>query len=128
MNGRRCDSLITSKGGFNNLSLSSSQFISSTGECALIGGSEQQRKTFVLANLDNLNEDFAKGSGEYSLTFAKMHGCSDIAPDRYAAIMKFNFETLLEIEQTENAEALFEYLERPFKNDSILISACNLTT
>jgi hypothetical protein len=110
--------------GLLNTFSSTAQYITSTGDCAMIGRLDHDKKVFVADNMDKMKDEFARGSGEYSKSFAKMHGCYKPGQDQFLKLMKGNYLILSEIESTDDFERLYQYLEASFKIDPVLVSLC----
>lgn len=55
--------------------ISTTQFVSSTGDCSALGAHEQARQEFYVINFDKISTDFAKGGGEYASTFLSLSNC-----------------------------------------------------
>lgn len=111
-----------------NMTTSSAQFLTSTGECAMLGVMENDKKVFIADNLDRMKDEFAKGSGEYSSSFARMHGCLQSGQTHFLKIMKKNYQSFREIETKSDFDKLYQYLEAPFQNDPFLLSSCKIPT
>lgn len=103
---------------------STSSFFSSTGECSMLGLSEHDKRVFIAHNYEFIKIDFVRGDGEYSRTFAKMHGCSIIGQRHYSTLMKFKFVALTNTESEGNLEKTFIFLENPFLEDLTLKKDC----
>ena len=77
-NGEKCKRFLdkgTLTSGAVFLTTSTFQYVSSTGACSLIGKLDHDSKVFVADNYNQLKVDFARGYGEYAMTFASMYGC-----------------------------------------------------
>jgi hypothetical protein len=60
-----------------NFSTSTSQFVSSTGNCAAIGKADHDSKLFIALNFEKMKVDFSKGEGEYAAAFAEFYYCKE---------------------------------------------------
>ena len=108
-----------------DLMTSTSGFTSSTGQCAMIGETEHDKKVYFVHNFDKMKDDFAKGYGEYSSSFAKMHGCGTEQQRHFSKIMKLRYQELISIESQNSPETTFKYLEEKFQYDIILKTGCS---
>jgi hypothetical protein len=124
-NFNKCKRIIPTGNGAG-IFLSTTSFFSSTGECAMIGEAEHDKKVYFVHNFDKMLEDFAKGNGEYAQSFAKMHGCSAIAQKAYPQIMKKNLNVLIQFDSTETSKKTYELLEKYFYNTSMLREECKI--
>jgi hypothetical protein len=94
-NGRKCDTLISRKGGFYLLPMSTAQFTSSTGECSALGmNKEDQRKLFYYVNFEPLKNDVARGNGETLNSLLSLSGCKNFSDFRIKKKMKENYAEL----------------------------------
>lgn len=97
-NSSRCKRMIDSYGSLNpgRFMISSSSFITSTGDCAAIGmTSEERAQSFYAFNSDKVLEDLAKGNGEYLSSIEHLWGCTaDIKKVRsqYRDILSLDIE------------------------------------
>jgi len=81
-------------------------YISSTGECSVIGMShEEEMKHYVLKNSEQMKKDVARGNGEYLDTFLEMTKCPQVV--RTKLIMKEKFSTLFAVELDDKNYAEF---------------------
>lgn len=104
---------------------STTSFFSSIGDCAMIGDIEHDKKIYYVHNFDKMKDDFTKGSGEYAVSFAKMHGCNSKTQVEYSRIMKGNFNELMSVESADSPEKTYQYLESFFENNQTLKVGCN---
>lgn len=102
--------------GLFNLSTSSGQYISSTGECSAMANLESRKKTFIADNIDNLLKDIAKGSGEYAFAYAKLGGCDSIGQVQFTKEMKSRF---VKLRFDHSTETFYQLLEEPFHLESL---------
>lgn len=126
-NWRKCQRTLDSGTAFGNafnFSTSTSQFISSIGNCAMLGDLEHDKKVFYVHNFDKMKDDFTKGSGEYAVSFAKMHGCNSKTQIEYSRIMKGNFNELMSVESADSPEKTYQYLESFFEYNQTLKVGC----
>lgn len=56
--------------------VSTTSYLSSVGNCSMIGQKSHDRKVFIALNSNQIIEDIMIGDGEYFNTFAKLSGCS----------------------------------------------------
>jgi len=61
---------VVALGNMIGMSTSSAEFISSTGNCAMIGQIEHEKKMFIVTNFDKMKEDLTKGNGDHDKYFA----------------------------------------------------------
>lgn len=64
--------------GIGASTISSGQFTTSTGGCALIGMNKNDEfEMFYYANFEHLSSDAAKGGGDYLSAFLEIDGCNE---------------------------------------------------
>jgi Protein of unknown function (DUF3015) len=122
-NWRKCSRTFVSGGDGKGIFISTSSFFSSTGDCAMIGKLEHDKKVFVNNNFQLMLSDFAKGRGEYAEAYAKMHGCSLSAQKAFSRIMKEQYDSFLEL---NSKRELYYSLESSFVVDPLLSSECRV--
>jgi hypothetical protein len=93
-----------------NVGISSSQFMSSWGECSMVGEIQNVRRTFIAQNLPYLMQDIAKGSGEYLSAYARLHDCNTAGNSQYGRVMKQQYAELTQLD----FEGIFLLMEAPF--------------
>ncbi len=123
-NWSRCNSASPVSGGtgliemmsttVSNVGVSSSQFLSSWGECSLVGEVEKVRKTFIAQNLNYLQQDMAKGSGEYLAAYARLHDCSEEGTALFGKTMKLKYFEIKELDARQDFDAIYQKMETPF--------------
>lgn len=107
--------------------LSTTSYVSSTGPCSMIGKFEHDRKIFFAENFDKILDDFARGNGEYAMTFARLSGCTQSTQTIYPKLMKKNFVPLLNSYSSELPEQTFKKLILYFETEPNLIKNCNMS-
>lgn len=110
--------------GLMNQVTSTGQFFTSTGGCAMIGKVEHDKRVFFANNFDKLREDFSRGSGEYSLAYAKMHGCNQEGQKYFPRLMKKHYFSIKGFNDEPNEE-IFKNLEDYFNQDNYLKMSCS---
>ncbi len=108
----------------SNVGVSSTQFLSSWGECSLVGEVEKVRKTFIAQNLNYLQQDMAKGSGEYLAAYARLHDCNEEGINLFGKSMKQKYFEIRKLDEYQDFDSIFQEMERPFMN---LKGHCPLT-
>ena len=106
------------------LSTSTAQFISSTGDCAMIGFAGYDKKVFLAHNLDQMQNDSARGGGEYLQAFAILSGCSPEAQHRLFQAFQLNYQQIYGTTSERSIEAIYESMEKVISEDRMLASSC----
>ncbi len=114
------DLSVTGSGFFS----STTSFFSSTGECSMIGKIEHDKKVYLAHNFDKMKDEFAKGSGEYATSYAKMHGCNRKGQIMYPLIMKSHLNESNHFNYGEATQEVYEHLEMLFIKNSALKNEC----
>lgn len=104
--------------------LSTSEFMSSTGNCSALAVSpEDKRKSFIAENYEYLLKDISRGSGEYIYAYAKLHGCRYDRRKIYAERMKRIFHNFEGKNLPSDGKEIYETFESPFK-DGLMDNDC----
>lgn len=103
---------------------STSSFVSSTGECAMIGKTDHDAKVFIANNKDKLLQDFAKGEGEYARSFAELYGC-DLASQRLFS--RQGKKRFFEVNQAKSDEEVHLILKEEIKQINESNGSCQLS-
>ncbi|MBL7666060.1 MAG: DUF3015 family protein [Bacteriovoracaceae bacterium] len=102
----RSQSLVSSLGFA--MSTSASQFISSTGGCAMLGLSRsEESKRFYIVNFDKIQEDAAKGNGEYLKELAYINRCSSQNREELFNYLRTNYRSIMLVD-ADKSYALIE--------------------
>lgn len=104
----------------SNTAVSVTQGISSWGDCSLIGEVENVRRTFIAQNLQYLEQDIAKGSGEYLEAYARLYDCTPEGVAQYGVRVKKEYLGIA----GKDRETIFMKMEEPFNG---LEQLCPLT-
>ncbi len=90
----------------------------------MVGEVEKVRRTFIAQNLNYLQQDMAKGSGEYLAAYAKLHECNEEGTNLFGRSMKQEYFEIEKLNVAGDFESVFQVMERPFMN---LKGHCPLT-
>jgi hypothetical protein len=101
---------------------STTQFVSSNGECSAIGLNEEQKKreSYIARNLDEIKQDVARGQGEHLDALYVLSGCGGSLESEFYRTLQSQFERL---EGVDNERAWFSV-----EMDSILGGHPGLST
>lgn len=121
-----CYEKVISKGTINGdgAFLSSSSFTSSTGDCAMIGEVNHDKKIFYVQNYEYIKRDIASGGGEYINAYSVLVKCSTLAQERLPDILRSNFHHIYG-NLLYSPEETYKNLEKIIVNSS-LGSYCRL--
>lgn len=111
--------------GFMAFSVSSTQFTSSWGGCAMIGMAEHDKKVFLVQNFENIKIDSARGTGEYIEAYAIVSMCDHKARNELSRAFQKNFTYIYGDSVEKQPEQVYESMERVIKMDSTLSVGCN---
>lgn len=106
--------------------VSSSSYISSTGECAALGLIEARKQQFIAFNLDKIKVDSARGAGEYIEAYASLSGCPSDSRIMFSALLKRNYLQIYGQNEEQEPEKIYTTIDEIIKSDPILSSVCNL--
>lgn len=88
----------------SNFSTSSSQFTTSTGDCAMIGQVEHDQKVFLALNLDKIKIDAARGGGEYLEAYTQVAQMSKLDLQNYFAKVQRNYSFIFQNEDIDGIQ------------------------
>ena len=104
--------------------ISSTQFMSSWGGCAMIGIADHDKKVFLAHNLDQIQNDSSRGGGEYLQAYAILSGCSLEVQNRLVQDFKLNYQQIHGTTSQKPIEAIYESMEKVISEDRMLASGC----
>lgn len=90
-NWKKCREVFFAGGNGVGVFMSTTSYVSSTSECTAIGNVENQKKMFIVHNLDMLKSDSARGDGEYVKAYASLFNCTKSYEVKIPSIFKDNF-------------------------------------
>lgn len=108
--------------------MSTSSFVSSTGDCAMIGMAEHDKKVFIAHNLDQITIDAARGQGEYLSAYASLSGCSKSASEKFGNTLQNNFTKVFGQKLDHSPEQTYGRIEGVISNDPELRKLCRPQT
>ncbi|MCP4911818.1 MAG: DUF3015 domain-containing protein [Oligoflexia bacterium] len=94
--------------------LSTSSFISSTGECSMIGSSDHDKKVFIAHNKNQIKNDIARGEGDYLAAYLKLSNYSDVP--FVGNKLKSNFSYIFGKNGEASAQQAYERIENILNN------------
>lgn len=107
------------------LSTSTSQFVSSTGPCAMIGQLEHDKKVFIAQNYDELKLEIAQGHGETLNAFASLSKCSGDSVHVFPKLMQNNYE-LIYSSESSSVDGIYNAIEGVIKSNELLSGNCGI--
>ena len=102
----------------------SGQFTTSTGDCAMLGQLENNKKNFIAQNFEILKQDFAKGQGEYLFTYANLSGFSGNDGNIFSQKIKKNYTRVFGENLKLAPEQSYKQIELLIKTDPELKNIC----
>ena len=105
--------------------ISSTQFMSSWGGCAMIGIANHDKKVFLAHNLDQIQNDSARGGGEYLQAYSQLSGCDSDASKKLSIILKENFIKIYGVDGSKQPQEIYESMEEIMKSDPNISSGCS---
>ncbi|MFT6069644.1 MAG: hypothetical protein ACJAT2_001575 [Bacteriovoracaceae bacterium] len=109
------------KGGSWGWLTSSSQFLSSWGQCSMIGLAPQERpKFFVAQNVDKLIIDSAKGEGEYLASFSKLASCDAYTSQKLPDRLQNNLKQIYGDDLQNDAQEVYKRISELVRADKEL--------
>ncbi len=109
-----------------NMLLSTMEFSTSTGGCAMIGMVGHDKKVFIAQNLEQLKLESVLGAGEYISAYATIAGCS-----REASLILFNelqnnYDTIYGKDYLLPFNQVHNNIEKLIKHNEILSKSCRI--
>lgn len=124
-NHRKCMRGTHSYSGVVGLSVSSSSFLSSTGDCAMIGTVEQKKQTFIAINIDQLKIEVSQGEGEYLSAFSNLSSCSAAGEEYLKSTLQLNYSSIFGPESSRSASEVYSRIQDLMLNDLVIRSECS---
>lgn len=125
----KCDRFLGKASGLYGGVASTSSFITSTGDCSMIGMASHDKKVFIAHNLDHLQSDSARGDGEYLSAYATLSGCNEIGYERLKNALQANFSEIYGQDVVDHSpKKAYERIEKLILSDSVLKNSCSLRT
>lgn len=122
-NSDKC-SRIASKAPFG-IFASTSSYISSTGDCSMLGLVEHDQKLFIAQAYEPLQIDLARGNGEFADAFAEISKCNSLGKAVLMRELQKNFGEIFE-ENNEDVEKIHSKILNVMKNDQTISTNCTL--
>ncbi len=110
-----------------SVSTSTSQFLTSTGDCKMIGGiSQEERKIFVAGNADQLRMDMVRAEGEYLSAAAFLYGCDGTAMNQVSLRLQENVTRIFGENLARSPSEVADGFHALMQSDSGLRRLCSL--
>ncbi|MCR9204076.1 MAG: DUF3015 domain-containing protein [Halobacteriovoraceae bacterium] len=110
------------------MSTSTSGFMSSTGDCALIGSIKERKQQFLAYNLEHMANDISRGQGEYLTAYSQLLGCSPVGNKQLGKSLQDNFGLLFNTNSTSSPEKAYKKIEDLILDDPILNKSCKVNS
>lgn len=103
---------------------STSSYVSSTGECAMIGSLEYEEKLFIALNLDQFKVEVSQGEGEFLSAFSSLSSCSAVGEEHLKSILQHNYSFIFGAELNRSASEVYSRIQSLMLNDLVVRSEC----
>ncbi len=111
-----------------SVSTFSSQFLTSTGDCRMIGGiSEDERKFFVADNAAYLKGDIVRAEGDYLAAAAFLYGCNASDQDKVFLSLQQNLTKVFGTDLSNDPLKVADEFDRLMESDLNLKRICSLS-
>lgn len=124
-NWKKCREVFFAGGNGVGIFMSTTSYVSSTSECSAIGSVENQKKLFIVHNLDMLKSDSARGEGEYINAYAYLLGCRGSYKNQVPIKFQKNFKEIFGSESIKNSEEVYGSIESIFRRDEDFRKGCD---
>jgi hypothetical protein len=118
--------MLTDPGITTGTLISTSQFSSSYGECALWAANLKwlKREKYIAENYNKLKLDSARGAGEYADSLLYLSGCSANVKSDFNKLLKNNFNVLFK--DQKEAWSTSSKIDNLVKKNALLARSCRL--
>lgn len=113
---------------FMDVFSSTSQFVSSTGACRMIGMTEHGKKLFLVQNFESMKIDSARGAGEYIEAYASISMCNKDASNELSKAFQKNFVRIYGESVEREPEQVYGAMEAIMNYNPILQHGCSHET
>ncbi len=124
-NWSKCDRYMDKVGHIGVMMISTSSFVSSTGDCAMIGKVEQKKQTFIAVNIDQLKMEASQGEGEYLSAFSNLSSCSAVGEEYLKSTLQRNYSSIFGPESSRSASEVYSRIQDLMLNDLVIRSECS---
>lgn len=119
-NWSKCNRMIDHHGfGYVGISSSATSYLSSTGDCAMIGEPLHDKKVFIARNFDQIKVDSALGQGKYLSAYSSLIGCNS---SDLSKLFQLNYIEIFGSEKVKKPKEAFESMEL------VLEGSCSMTS
>tara|TARA_R110002072_G_scaffold1989_5_gene16581 strand:- start:37034 stop:37474 length:441 start_codon:yes stop_codon:yes gene_type:complete len=112
--------------GFTTSIYGTSEFLTSTGECAMIGIVEHDKKVFIAHNKDHLKNDISRGEGEYLTAYSKLSSCNEVGKSFLPKVLRSSFVEVFGTDGTKSNQEVYQSLEKIIHANKTTNKNCNL--
>lgn len=123
-NWKKCREVFFAGGNGVGIFLSTTSYVSSSSECSAIGNVENQKKVFMVHNLDMLKSDSARGNGEYVKAYASLFNCPKSYEIKIPIILKDNFVKIYGHNSANGPESAYNSIESLLWSDKDFLENC----
>ncbi len=106
--------------------VSTSSFISSTGDCSMLGLVKHDQKLFIAQAYEPLQIDIARGSGDFSTAFADISKCNSLGKIVLKRALQKNYGKIYQDANFEDVEKTHSEILNVMKSDQVIIKNCQL--
>tara|TARA_Y100000590_G_scaffold470768_1_gene669804 strand:- start:34833 stop:35156 length:324 start_codon:yes stop_codon:yes gene_type:complete len=99
--------------------VSTSSYVSSTGDCAAIGKTQEQKR-FLVQNFENLKKDISRSGGEYLTSFSKLANCDAFTLLELPNRLRINLKQIYGDDFQSNAEDVYNRISELVRADKEL--------
>ena len=119
----KCRRFVSRIGMYGFLS-STTSYVSSTGDCAMLGRVEDVKKVFIAVNHERMMEDIAVGYGSYIETYVQLSGCPKDMGDYYVEALREKYASIFGKDTRLSSEDLYNEVEEIIRTNALLRKNC----
>lgn len=106
--------------------VSTSSFISSTGDCSMLGLVEHDQKLFIAQSWLPLQIDIARGNGEYVDAFSEISKCNSLGKVELKKELQKNYSKIYSDIRSEDVEYTHSAIFNIMRSDYVIAKNCKL--
>lgn len=117
---------IASRGNGLGFSVSTTSYISSIGECSMVGEIKHDQKLFIANAYEPLQIDLARGSGEFADAFAEISKCNKLGKMKMKRALQKNYGQVYNDSNILDVEKTYSRIIGVLKSDQVIANNCKL--
>ncbi len=100
------------------------QSTTSTGDCKIIGKTENDKKIFISQSMDSLKIEAAQGAGEHLNVYAFLSNCNKESMIQLPIVFQKNYSKIYGVNGNKVIDEVYESMDKIIKTHNILSKGC----